>query len=162
MAAQTLRRAWRRIERLGFAVTESRSGHMKSATVSGWPARTSRSTAGTSAIGAGTNEEYGDSYDASGGGPYAAGHYRRTGQLQIEWLPANFSATSRRAAYIAYAFDQGVLLPNRDYAMTIVKDARTYGRKCVRSTTRTIGEKRRAPRLALSRIAAGIICSGST
>ncbi len=85
-------------------------------------------TAGTSAIGAGTNQEYGDSYDIMGGGPYAAGHYNAQAKTQIKWLPSNFTrAVSQSGLYRLYAFDQGVLLPNRDYAMTIVKDAqKTY------------------------------------
>ncbi|MGB8166735.1 MAG: Calx-beta domain-containing protein [Chthoniobacteraceae bacterium] len=85
-------------------------------------------TAGTSAIGAGTNQEYGDSYDIMGGGPYAAGHYNAQAKSQIKWLPANFNrAISQSGQYRLYAFDQGVLVPNRDYALTIVKDAqKTY------------------------------------
>ncbi len=85
-------------------------------------------TAGTSAIGAGTNAEYGDTYDIMGGGPYPGGHYNAQAKTQIKWLPSNFTrAVSQSGTYRIHAFDQGVLLPDRDYAMTIVKDTqKTY------------------------------------
>ncbi len=85
-------------------------------------------TAGTSAIGAGANQEYGDTYDIMGGAGYPAGHYNAQAKNQIKWLPSNFvENVTTSGVYRLYAFDQGVLLPDRRYAMTIVKDAqRTY------------------------------------
>ena len=44
-------------------------------------------TSGTSAIGAGANEEYGDSYDLMGGGGVPNGHYAPQGKNQVRWLP---------------------------------------------------------------------------
>ncbi len=85
-------------------------------------------TAGTSSIGAGTNQEYGDSYDNMGGGPFPAGHYNAQAKSQVKWLPSNFvQGVSQSGQYRLYAFDQGALLPDRSYALTIVKDSqKTY------------------------------------
>ncbi|MFZ4765170.1 MAG: Calx-beta domain-containing protein, partial [Roseimicrobium sp.] len=85
-------------------------------------------TAGSSAIGAGTNAEYGDNYDIMGGGPYPAGHYNTQAKSQIKWLPQNFvENVTQSGQYRIFAFDQGTLIPSRRYAMTIVKDAqKTY------------------------------------
>jgi hypothetical protein len=85
-------------------------------------------TAGTSSIGAGTNQEYGDSYDTMGGSPFPAGQYNAQAKSQIKWLPANFvESVSQSGTYRLHAMDAGALEPARRYAMTIVKDAqRTY------------------------------------
>lgn len=85
-------------------------------------------TAGTSAIGAGTNAEYGDQYDIMGSGAFPAGHYNAQAKNQIKWLPNNFvQSISQSGTYRLHAFDAGSLLPDRRYAFTIVKDAqRTY------------------------------------
>ena len=47
-------------------------------------------TAGTSSIGAGANQEYGDSYDTMGGSPFPAGQYNAQAKTQIKWLPSGF------------------------------------------------------------------------
>ena len=86
-------------------------------------------TAGTSSIGAGANQEYGDTYDNMGSsGSFPAGHYNPQAKTQIKWLPTNFVRNVWQSGqYRIYAMDQGVLDPARHYAMTIVKDVqRTY------------------------------------
>jgi regulation of enolase protein 1 (concanavalin A-like superfamily) len=86
-------------------------------------------TAGTSSIGAGTNSEYGDTYDIMGSsGGFPAGHYNAQAKNQIKWLPDNFvERVTQSGLYRIYAFDQTSLDPSNRYAMTIVKDAqRTY------------------------------------
>jgi len=85
-------------------------------------------TAGTSSIGAGANQEYGNSYDNMGGSPFPAGQYNAQAKSQIRWLPANFVASvSLSGQYRIHAMDQGALDPSRRYAMTVVKDGqRTY------------------------------------
>lgn len=86
-------------------------------------------TAGTSAIGAGTNSEYGDPYDNMGSsGSFPNGHYNAQAKSQVRWLPANFvENVNQSGVYRIHAFDQTSLDPANRYAMTIVKDAqRTY------------------------------------
>ncbi|MBI3880264.1 MAG: PKD domain-containing protein [Verrucomicrobia bacterium] len=84
-------------------------------------------TAGTSSIGAGANQEYGDSYDIMGGGG-ATGHYNAQAKNQIKWLPSNYvQNVTQSGVYRIYAMDQAVLDPARRYAMTVVKDSqKTY------------------------------------
>lgn len=85
-------------------------------------------TAGTSAIGPGANAEYGDQYDVMGGGGVPIDHYNAAAKNQVKWLPDNFVQNiSTSGLYRLYAFDQPVLDPQNNYALTIVKDAqRTY------------------------------------
>lgn len=86
-------------------------------------------TAGTSAIGAGTNQEYGHDYDMmSGANTTLAHHFNSQAKNQIRWMPSNFvENVSQSGVYRIYALDQGVLLPDRRYAMAILKDVqRTY------------------------------------
>ena len=84
-------------------------------------------TAGTSSIGIGANEEYGDSYDIMGGAGMA-GQYNAQAKNQIRWLPNSFlQPVTQSGLYRIYAFDQGAIDPSKRYAMTIVKDSqRTY------------------------------------
>ncbi len=85
-------------------------------------------TAGTSAIGAGTNAEYGDTYDNMGSGGFPAAQYNAQAKFQVKWLPEAFvQRVTQSGLYRIYAFDQTALDPSNRYAMTIVKDAqRTY------------------------------------
>ena len=85
-------------------------------------------TAGTSAIGSGTNGEYGDTYDNMGSGPFPTAQYNAQAKNQIKWLPDAFvQRVTQSGGYRIYAFDQTSLDPSNRYAMTIVKDAqRTY------------------------------------
>jgi regulation of enolase protein 1 (concanavalin A-like superfamily) len=85
-------------------------------------------TAGTSAIGNGANAEYGHAYDIMGGGAFPAGHYNVQAKNQIKWLPDNFvNRVTQSGVYRIYPQDAGVLLPDRSYALAIVKDSqRTY------------------------------------
>lgn len=85
-------------------------------------------TAGTSSIGPGANQEYGDSYDVMGGGGVPTDHYNAAAKVQVKWLPQNYvlNVTSS-GLYRVYAFDQQVLDPRNRFAMTIMKDSqRTY------------------------------------
>ncbi len=85
-------------------------------------------TAGTSSIGAGANQEYGDSYDNMGGSPFPAGQYNAQAKSQIKWMPPSYvQSVTQSGQYRIHAMDQGVLDPARRYAMTILKDAqKTY------------------------------------
>jgi hypothetical protein len=85
-------------------------------------------TAGTSAIGNGANAEYGHAYDTMGGASFPAGHYNVQAKNQIKWLPDNFvNRITQSGVYRIYPQDAGVLLPDRSYALAIVKDSqRTY------------------------------------
>ena len=85
-------------------------------------------TAGTSAIGAGTNQEYGDQYDVMGGGSVPTDHYNAQAKNQVKWLPDNFLLdVTQSGTYRIYAFDQPILDPQNRYALRIVKDSqRTY------------------------------------
>lgn len=84
-------------------------------------------TAGTSSIGNGANEEYGDSYDIMGGAG-TTGHYNAQAKNQIRWLPSSFiQPVTQSGLYRLHAFDQGALDSSKRYAMTILKDnQRTY------------------------------------
>jgi regulation of enolase protein 1 (concanavalin A-like superfamily) len=84
-------------------------------------------TAGTSSIGNGANEEYGDSYDIMGGAG-TMGHYNAQAKSQIRWLPSSFiQPVTQSGLYRLHAFDQGLLDSSKRYAMTILKDSqRTY------------------------------------
>ena len=85
-------------------------------------------TAGTSAIGAGTNAEYGDIYDVMGSGGVPTDHYNAQAKNQIKWLPSDYiSDITASGLYRVHAFDQPVLDPANRYAIKIVKDSqRTY------------------------------------
>lgn len=86
-------------------------------------------TAGTSSIGAGTNSEYGNTYDNMGSsGSFPAAQYNAQAKFQIKWLPANFvQSVTQSGLYRIHAFDQTSLDPSLRYALNIVKDAqRTY------------------------------------
>lgn len=81
-------------------------------------------TAGTSAVGAGTNQEYGDSYDVMGGGSVPNEHYNSQAKSQIRWLPRdNVQDISQSGEYRIYAYDQPTLEPTKRYALNITKDA---------------------------------------
>ena len=85
-------------------------------------------TGGASSIGAGANEEYGDSYDVMGGGSFPSNQYNAQARNQIKWLPSSFVQTvTTSGQYRITAFDLGTLDPTRRYAMKIAKDSqRTY------------------------------------
>jgi hypothetical protein len=65
-------------------------------------------TAGTSSIGNGANQEYGDSYDIMGGAG-TTGHYNAAAKTQIRWLPTQFQQpVTQSGLYRIHAFDQGI------------------------------------------------------
>lgn len=79
-------------------------------------------TAGSSSIGIGANQEYGDSYDIMGGAG-TTGHYNAQAKTQIKWLPSAFTQpVTQSGLYRIHAFDQGALDSSKRYAMTILKD----------------------------------------
>lgn len=82
-------------------------------------------TAGTSSIGNGANQEYGDVYDIMGSsGSFPNGHYNTQFKNSIRWLPANYLLpVVQSGQYRIHAYDQGTLDPTRRYALNIVKDA---------------------------------------
>lgn len=82
-------------------------------------------TAGTSSIGNGANQEYGDVYDIMGSsGSFPNGHYNTQFKNAIRWLPGNYLLpVTQSGVYRIYAYDQGTLDPTRRYALNIVKDA---------------------------------------
>lgn len=84
-------------------------------------------TAGTSSIGNGANQEYGDSYDIMGGAG-TTGHYNAAAKVQIRWLPNSFlQPVTQSGLYRIHAFDQGALDASKRYALTVLKDSqRTY------------------------------------
>ncbi|MFM2165844.1 MAG: hypothetical protein RIS79_215 [Verrucomicrobiota bacterium] len=84
-------------------------------------------TSGTSSIGNGANEEYGDSYDIMGGAG-TQGHYNAAAKVQIKWLPTSFlQPVTDSGLYRIHAFDQGALDSSKRYALTVLKDSqRTY------------------------------------
>jgi len=84
-------------------------------------------TAGTSSIGNGANQEYGDSYDIMGGAG-TTGHYNAAAKVQIKWLPNSFlQPVTQSGLYRIHAFDQGALDASKRYALTVLKDSqRTY------------------------------------
>ncbi len=85
-------------------------------------------TAGTSAIGAGANGEYGGHWDVMGGIGLPNGHYNAQGKNQIRWLPNDFvSEVTASGVYRIFAQDQAILDPAKRFALKIRKDgARTY------------------------------------
>ena len=84
-------------------------------------------TAGTSSIGNGANQEYGDNYDIMGGAD-TNGQYNAQAKTQVRWLPQAFiQPVTQSGLYRIHAFDQGSLDASRRYALTILKDSqRTY------------------------------------
>ncbi len=82
-------------------------------------------TAGTSSIGNGANQEYGDVYDIMGSsGSFPNGHYNTQFKNSIRWLPGNYLLpVVQSGRYRIHAYDQGTLDPTRRYALNIVKDA---------------------------------------
>lgn len=85
-------------------------------------------TAGTSAIGPGTNAEYGGHYDVMGGFGLPDGHYNVQAKNQILWLPDSFVPwVTSGGLYRIHAQDQAMLDPGKRYALRIRKDnLRTY------------------------------------
>ncbi|HEU0009181.1 MAG TPA: Calx-beta domain-containing protein [Verrucomicrobiae bacterium] len=85
-------------------------------------------TAGTSAIGAGSNGEYGGHWDVMGGIGLPYGHYNVQAKNQIRWLPNDFvTEITASGLYRIYAQDQPILDASKRFALKIRKDnLRTY------------------------------------
>jgi len=85
-------------------------------------------TGGSSAIGAGANQEYGGHFDVMGGVGLPRGHYNAQGKNQIRWLPDAFvTEITGSGVYRIYAQDQPILDPSKRFALKVRKDSiRTY------------------------------------
>ncbi len=87
-------------------------------------------TGGASAIGPGSNLEYGDSFDVMGssGSNFPRNHLNAQAKNQVRWLPDDYVQTiTASGTYRLHAFDQAQLDPTKRYALKLTKDAqRTY------------------------------------
>ena len=87
-------------------------------------------TGGASAIGPGSNLEYGDIFDIMGSSSsnFPRNHLNAQAKNQVRWLPNDFVQTiTASGTYRLHAFDQAQLDPTKRYALKLTKDAqRTY------------------------------------
>lgn len=86
------------------------------------------STSDGSAIGVGSNSEYGNSYDVMGGGGGFAAHYNTKSKRDLGWLSDPYvhrpsDAQSASGVYRIYAYDQPQLEEGKRYAFRVGKDA---------------------------------------
>ena len=82
-------------------------------------------TGGASVIGAGSNSEYGNSYDTMGSASAGDLHFNANFKAQLKWLPEQsfvHNVTSS-GMYRIFAFDQGRLDPGNRYALKVAKDS---------------------------------------
>ncbi|MCK6472077.1 MAG: Ig-like domain-containing protein [Planctomycetes bacterium] len=79
---------------------------------------------GDSIIGAGSNNEYGDSYDTMGSANAGGYHFNACHKNLLGWLPtANVTTVTASGTYRVTAFDQPVISGTTSYALKINKDA---------------------------------------
>ena len=87
-------------------------------------------TGGASAIGPGSNLEYGDIFDVMGssGANFPRNHLNAQAKHQVRWLANDFVQTvTTSGTYRLHAFDQAQLDPTHRYALKLTKDTqRTY------------------------------------
>ena len=85
-------------------------------------------TSGTSTIGGGASQEYGDVWDVMGLGLLPSGHYNIWAKGFVNWLPADqLWDVKQSGTYRIYAHDVNTLEPVRRYGLKVTKDiARTY------------------------------------
>jgi M6 family metalloprotease-like protein len=87
-------------------------------------------TGGASAIGPGSNLEYGDIFDVMGssGANFPRNHLNAQAKNQVRWLANDFVQTvTTSGTYRLHAFDQAQLDPAHRYALKLTKDTqRTY------------------------------------
>ena len=84
-------------------------------------------TSDGSAIGVGTNSEYGNSYDVMGGGGGFAAHYNSKSKRDLGWLSDPYihrpsDAPSASGVYRIFAYDQPQLEEGRYYGFRVGKD----------------------------------------
>ena len=84
-------------------------------------------TSDGSAIGVGSNSEYGNSYDVMGGGGGFAAHYNTKSKRDLGWLSDPYihrpsDAPSASGVYRIFAYDQPQLEEGRRYAFRVGKD----------------------------------------
>lgn len=84
-------------------------------------------TSDGSAIGVGSNAEYGNSYDVMGGGGGFGAHYNVISKRSLGWLSDPYvhrpvSSASANGVYRLYAYDQPQLEEGKRYAFRIDKD----------------------------------------
>ncbi len=85
-------------------------------------------TSDGSAIGVGSNSEYGNSYDVMGGGGGFAAHYNSKSKRDLGWLSDPYvhrpsDAPSASGVYRIFAYDQPQLEEGRRYGFRVGKDA---------------------------------------
>ncbi len=85
-------------------------------------------TSDGSAIGVGSNSEYGNSYDVMGGGGGFAAHYNSKSKRDLGWLNDPYlhrpsDAPSAGGVYRIYAYDQPQLEEGKRYGFRVGKDA---------------------------------------
>jgi len=82
-------------------------------------------TSGASVIGAGSNSEYGNSYDTMGSASAGDLHFNANFKAQLNWLPSQSFVHNVTASgmYRIFAFDQARLDPANRYALKIAKDS---------------------------------------
>jgi hypothetical protein len=85
-------------------------------------------TNGTSVIGDGVNEEYGNGFDVMGGGAGFSAHYNTVSKRELGWLPdAYIHRPAANGTYRIFSYDQPFLQEQQRYAVRYTKDARrTY------------------------------------
>ena len=78
--------------------------------------------------GAGSNAEYGNSFDVMGGGSGFGAHYNTISKRALGWLPDNYGhAPTTNGTFRIFAYDQPQLEDGRRYSFRVAKDsARTY------------------------------------
>ncbi len=85
-------------------------------------------TSDGSAIGVGSNSEYGNSYDVMGGGGGFAAHYNTKSKRDLGWLSDPYihrpsDAPSASGVYRVFAYDQPQLEEGKRYGFRVGKDA---------------------------------------
>lgn len=77
-----------------------------------------------SIIGAGSNSEYGDSFDTMGSANAGSYHFNACHKNRLGWLPnANVTTVTTSGTYRITAFDQPVINGSTSYALKITKDS---------------------------------------
>lgn len=86
------------------------------------------STSDGSAIGVGSNQEYGNSFDVMGGGGGFGAHYNSYSKRSLGWLQDPYihrpgTTTAHNGVYRIYAYDQPRVEEGKRYSLRVDKDA---------------------------------------
>jgi len=91
-----------------------------------WHANYWQTTDGT-AIGAGSNNEYGDVFDVMGGGGTAAYHFNAYEKNVLNWMPTSYvNSVGASGTYRVFTHDQSALNAANKYALKVNKDGSRY------------------------------------